>query len=79
MISILKKCHIYWNSLRMKNQLSKAKEDTKVLIQSIGKIYLIRDQMIKQITSVIFKKIHNIFNTFNKANKMYELINEEAP
>lgn len=78
MISILKKCHIYWNSLRVKNQASKAFEDTKTVIQSISKMFLIKDNMIKNITAVLVRRINDTFQKFQKANLMYETIKKEA-
>lgn len=35
-ISILKKCHIYWNSMRAKNQVQQAIEDTKSLVRNLA-------------------------------------------
>jgi len=39
-ISILKKCHIYWNSLRTRSQVDQAGEDIKKLITTIADNYL---------------------------------------
>lgn len=72
MISILKKCHIYWNSLRVKNQSSKAFEDTKTIIESISKMFLIKDNIIKKVTALFFRRLNDTFQKFQKANLMFE-------
>lgn len=64
MISILKKCHLYWNSLRTKGQVKKAIEDTKALIQSIAKVHMIRSEILRKVTSVLFDKIKLGFKRF---------------
>lgn len=77
-ISMLKKLHLYWNSLRDQNQMGKASEDTKELIKNLAKVYFMKDNFLFQIAKTVMEKIKNAYYRFSKAHYMTKTLKEDS-
>ena len=77
-ISMLKKLHLYWNSLRDQNQMEKAKDDTKELIKNIAKVYFMKDNFLFQVAKTVMQKIKNAYYRFSKAHYMAKTLKENT-
>ena len=73
-ISILKKCHIYWNTLRAKNQLDQAHVDTKNLLETVARIYYFRQTFLKEVTKTVLEQIKVAYKKFVRADKIKDFM-----
>lgn len=74
-ISILKRFHLYWNSLRYTNQISKVKVDTKEILQSLLQNYEIKRKFLAEVTRTLVTKIRDAYFRFLRAHRMLEIMN----
>ena len=74
-ISILKRFHLYWNSLRYTNQIGKVKIDTKEILQSILQSYEIKRKFMAEVTRTLVTKIKDAYFRFLRAHRMLEIMN----
>lgn len=74
-ISILKRFHLYWNSLRYTNQISKVKVDTKEILQSLLQSYEIKRKFLAEVTRTLVTKIRDAYFRFLRAHRMLEIMN----
>lgn len=74
-ISILKRFHLYWNSLRYTNQISKVKVDTKEILQSLLQNYEIKRKFLAEVTRTLVTKIKDAYFRFLRAHRMLEIMN----
>lgn len=79
LVDILKRFHLYWNSLRMKNQFHRAKEDTKSVMREIVNTYTNRYNYLAETTKILSEKLKDAFFRFLQANKMLDVLNKNAP
>ena len=63
-ISILKRFHLYWNSLRYTNQIGKVKIDTKEILRSILQSYEIKRKFMAEVTRTLVTKIKDAYFRF---------------
>lgn len=74
-ISILKRFHLYWNSLRYTNQVEKVKVDTKEILQNILQNYEIKRKFLAEVTRTLVTKIKDAYFRFLRAHRMLEILN----
>jgi len=74
-ISILKRFHLYWNSLRYTNQIDKVKVDTKEILQNILQNYEIKRKFLAEVTRTLVTKIKDAYFRFLRAHRMLEILN----
>ena len=74
-ISILKRFHLYWNSLRYTNQIHKVKIDTKEILQSILQNYEVKRKFLAEVTRTLVTKIKDAYFRFLRAHRMLEILN----
>ena len=74
-ISILKRFHLYWNSLRYTNQIEKVKVDTKEILQNILQNYEIKRKFLAEVTRTLVTKIKDAYFRFLRAHRMLEILN----
>lgn len=73
-ISILKRFHLYWNSLRYTNQIEKVKVDTKEILQSILQNYEIKRKFLAEVTRTLVHKIKDAYFRFLRAHRMLQIM-----
>lgn len=74
MLNVLKKLHLYWNTLRFSNQFGKIKQDTKLLIRNMLQDYLVKRDFLQFIAKTLLKSITQAYYRFTKANYMYNIL-----
>ena len=74
-ISILKRFHLYWNSLRYTNQIHKVKIDTKEILQNILQNYEVKRKFLAEVTRTLVTKIKDAYFRFLRAHRMLEILN----
>jgi hypothetical protein len=74
-ISILKRFHLYWNSLRYTNQIDKVKVDTKEILQNLLQNYEIKRKFLAEVTRTLVTKIKDAYFRFLRAHRMLEILN----
>lgn len=74
-ISILKRFHLYWNSLRYTNQIEKVKVDTKEILQNILQNYEIKRKFLSEVTRTLVHKIKDAYFRFLRAHRMLQILN----
>lgn len=78
-ISVLKKFHIYWNSLRQINQIPKSLEDTKTIIKSLLEEYEKKQKFLFEVTKVIMNKVKVAYKRFLTAQHSVKLLKKDVP
>jgi len=79
MISTLKRFHLYWNYLRYQNQFDKLKIDTKEVMKTILKTYLMKRDFLNYVAKTLIKGIIQAYYRFVRAHKMVEILNRYGP
>lgn len=77
-VDIVKKFHVYWNTLRMKNEVGRLKEDTKNVMSEIMETYKEKYNYLSEMTSVLLTKLKEAYFRFLRAHKMLEVLNKDA-
>lgn len=75
---LLKRFHIYWNSLRLEGQFGRAKSDTKSVMTEISQLYLQKYKYLSEVTKIFVEKLKDAYFRFLRAHKMLEVLNREA-
>ena len=78
-ISVLKKFHIYWNFLRYKGQFDKLKFDTKEVMRTLLKSYMMKRDFLNYVSKTLIQGIIKAYYRFIRAHKMVELLNKYGP
>jgi hypothetical protein len=78
-ISILKRFHLYWNFLRYKGQFEKLKVDTKEVMRTLLKSYMMKRDFLNYISKTLIKGIIKAYYRFIRAHKMIEVLNKYGP
>lgn len=79
MISTLKRFHLYWNYLRYQNQFDKLKIDTKEVMKTIVRTYLMKRDFLNYVSKTLIKGIIQAYYRFIRAHKMVEVLNKYGP
>lgn len=79
MVSTLKRFHLYWNYLRYQNQFDKLKIDTKEVMKTILKTYLMKRDFLNYVAKTLIKGIIQAYYRFIRAHKMVEILNKYGP
>lgn len=79
MVSTLKRFHLYWNYLRYQNQFDKLKIDTKEVMKTILKTYLMKRDFLNYVSKTLIKGIIQAYYRFIRAHKMVEILNKYGP
>lgn len=79
MVSALKRFHLYWNYLRYQNQFDKLKIDTKEIMRTILKTYLMKRDFLNYVSKTLVKGIIQAYYRFIRAHKMVEILNKYGP
>lgn len=79
MVSTLKRFHLYWNYLRYQNQFDKLKIDTKEIMKTILKTYLMKRDFLNYVAKTLIKGIIQAYYRFIRAHKMVEILNKYGP
>lgn len=77
-VDIVKKFHVYWNTLRMKNDVGRLKEDTKNVMAEIMDTYKEKYNYLSEMTGVLLTKLKEAYFRFLRAHKMLEVLNKDA-
>ena len=78
-ISILKRFHLYWNFLRYKGQFEKLKVDTKEVMRTVLKSYMMKRDFLNYVSKTLIKGIIKAYYRFVRAHKMVEVLNKFGP
>ena len=70
MITMLKRFHLYWNTLRNKNQVDRARVDTKEILRNILKSYEVKRKFLVEVTKTLVEKIKEAYFRFLRAHRM---------
>lgn len=76
-ISVLKKFHIYWNSLRQMNQIPKSLEDTKSIIKNLLEEYEQKQKFLFEVTKIIMEKVKFAYKRFLTAKHSVDLLKKD--
>lgn len=79
MVSTLKRFHLYWNYLRYQNQFDKLKIDTKEIMKTILKTYMMKRDFLNYVSKTLIKGIIQAYYRFIRAHKMVEILNKYGP
>ena len=79
MVDLLKRFHIYWNTLRSKNQIDKVKVDTKEIMRNILKEYEVKEKFLYEVTQALSAQIKDAYARFLRAHQSVKLLNIEGP
>lgn len=79
MVDLLKKFHIYWNTLRSKDQIDKVKVDTKEVMRNILREYEVKEKFLYEVTQTLAAQIKDAYSRFLKAHQSVKLLNIEGP
>lgn len=79
MISTLKRFHLYWNYLRYQNQFDKLKIDTKEIMKTILRTYMMKRDFLNYVSKTLIKGIIQAYYRFIRAHKMVEILNKYGP
>lgn len=79
MISVLKRFHLYWNYLRYQNQFDKLKVDTKEIMKTILRTYMMKRDFLNYVSKTLIRGIIQAYYRFIRAHKMVEILNRYGP
>lgn len=79
MIQLLKQFHIYWNRLRSKGQIDKAKVDTKEIVRNILQQYKTKEKSLYEVTQTLASQIKEAYKRFLTAHQSAKLFNLDGP
>lgn len=79
MISTLKRFHLYWNYLRYQNQFDKLKLDTKEVMKTILRTYMMKRDFLNYVSKTLIKGIIQAYYRFIRAHKMVQMLNKYGP
>jgi hypothetical protein len=77
-VDLLKKFHVYWNIMRSQGQISRLKEDTKQVVQSLLTTYQLKRDFQNFVLKTMVKSIVKAYYRFIKAHKMVEVLNKRG-
>lgn len=77
-IDIIKKFHVYWNTLRFKGEFDRIKDDTKNVMAEIMDTYKDKFNFVSEVTRVLFEKLKEAYFRFLRAHKMIDVLNKDA-
>jgi hypothetical protein len=78
-ISILKRFHLYWNFLRFRGQFDKLKIDTREIVRTLLKSYMMKRDFLNYVAKTLIKGIVKAYFRFIRAHKMIEVLNKYGP
>ncbi len=73
-ISVLKKFHIYWNSLREDGKMPKSLEDTNQILRTLNLEYKRKQSFLYHVTQIILNKIKEAYIRFLTAHNSVEFL-----
>lgn len=79
MVELLKQFHIYWNGLRLNNDLARAKGETKNIMKKIMQNYQMKESMLFEFSKTFAKKIRQAYANFIKAHLTHQILKSKAP
>ena len=77
-VQILKRFHLYWNTLRYKNQHEKVREDTMAIVRELSDSLDLRQKYLGEVTRTLLTKIKDAYFRFMRASKMLEFLNSNS-
>lgn len=77
-VQILKRFHLYWNTLRYKKQTAKVREDTVAVIKELSHALDDRQKFLGEVTRVLLTKVKDAYFRFMRAHKMLAFMNANA-
>ena len=78
MIDILKRFHLYWNELRYKDQVDKAREDTKEIMRTLLRSYKVKEKFLFEVTRTLVEHVKTAYIRFLKAHQSVRILNKNA-
>jgi hypothetical protein len=78
-MSILKKFHMYWNSLRFNNKFDKLKIDTKEILRTLMKTFTSRRSFLDLSYQTLINSLLQYYYRFIRAHKISTLIKDKGP
>ena len=78
MVELLKNFHIYWNTLRSKDQIDKVKSDTMQIMRNILKEYEVQEKFLYEVTKIFASRIKEAYSKFIRAHDSIHLLNTEG-
>ena len=79
MISALKRFHLYWNYLRFQGKFDKLKIDTKEIMRTIMKTYMMKRDFLNYVSKTLIRGIIQAYYRFIRAHKMVDILNKFGP
>ena len=79
LVELLKDFHIYWNSLRNKNQINRARKDTLKILEILLSQHQVKEKFVYEITKTLVKKIKEAYGRFMEAHQSLDRIKENGP
>lgn len=79
MISVLKRFHLYWNYLRYQNNFDKLKVDTKEIMKTILRTYMMKRDFLNYVSKTLIRGIIQAYYRFIRAHKMVDILNRYGP
>jgi len=78
-ISVLKRFHLYWNFLRYSGRIDKLKVDTKQIMKTIIRNYMMKRDFLNYVSKTLLRGIIQSYYRFIRAHKMVEILNKFGP
>lgn len=77
-IQMLKRFHLYWNTLRSKNQTAKIKDDTVAILKELSNSFDEKQSFLTEVTQKLVEQLKDGYFRFMRAHKMIEILNVSA-
>lgn len=78
-VELLKKFHVYWNTLRSKGRADEIKADTRKIMRNLLKEYEVQEKFLYEVTQLFVKRVKDSYGKFLKAHHTINLLNTEGP
>lgn len=72
-MNVLKRFHLYWNYLRFNNRFDRLKMDTKEILRTILKSFLVRREFLNNASLTLLTKLTEGYYRFVRAHKVMQL------
>lgn len=76
---LLKNFHVYWNTLRARDEVGRVKEDTKQIMRNILKEYEVKEQFLFEVTQTLVQRLKESYTKFMTAHQSVKLLNLDGP
>lgn len=78
-MNVLKRFHLYWNYLRFNNRFDRLKMDTKEILRTILKSFLVRREFLNNASLTLLTKLTEAYYRFVRAHKVMQLAKIQGP